>query len=164
MAVHGVLSVQGANKNLWNCMSQDPDWVREQHGENWFDASLEPLYWGKVFMSIWERAELAIDTFIFAETFDIPRLRQDSIDRLVWCHNLAHIGSVTESFVSTAATQKAYIHTKRGSGLRKVLADGWYEFENKERLGDRLVLQVLPHDFLIDIWMKVRSEGDGEID
>ena len=51
-----------------------------------------------------------------------------------------------------------YEHNE-GSKLRKILEDGWCEFEDKEKLQDRRLLNMLPKDFLVDAWIKHRVDG-----
>ena len=77
------------------------------NGKRWFDRELDPYTWSSIRLDIWEHADIAIDMFIFAQTFEVSRLRQDAVDRLVWCHNTAYDDGTGGSFVSTAAIVNA---------------------------------------------------------
>jgi hypothetical protein len=53
-------------------------------------------------------AVVAVHMYIFAQTFDIPRLRQDAIDRLLKCHNDEYDNSMSAGFIPASAIQSAY--------------------------------------------------------
>jgi len=96
----------------------------------WFPGPRDTIR--RIFMvkrDLKEVAEAAIEMYIFAQTYDIPRLRQDAMDRLVRCNNA---GSSAEpclySNVSASTIQRAYQHTARDSAVRKWLAAHGAEF------------------------------------
>ena len=62
--------------------------------------------------------EPVINVFVFAEAYMIPRLRQDAIDRLVWCTN----SSTDAHFVPASVIQRVYKHTPASSPLHRLLA------------------------------------------
>jgi hypothetical protein len=102
-----------------------------------------------VLLGLWR--EFAIEVLIFAETFNIPRLRQNAIDRLVWCHNIVNKADARGKFVSPAAIRRACANTKFGSGVRKILAFGWCDYEDEDRRKNEAVLKALPQEFFDDV-------------
>jgi hypothetical protein len=89
--------------------------------------------------------------YIFAKTFNIPRLRQDAMDRLVWCNNFT-CDSKSESrhseYISTAAIWRAYEHTERNSPLRK-----WLTGRNFHYVTGRATVD-LPKEYSSDLVKK----------
>jgi hypothetical protein len=86
------------------------------------EAGDEPLIWGVY----GEDASAAmyvkpvIDIFILAEAYMIPCLRQDAVDRLVWCINaFIEYGSV--HFLPASVIKRVYKHTLGPSALRRLL-------------------------------------------
>ncbi|KAH7085118.1 hypothetical protein BKA63DRAFT_548333 [Paraphoma chrysanthemicola] len=99
---------------------------------------------------LWQTSRLPY-MFLFAQTFDIPRLRQDATDRIIWCHN------TISGFDSSSAISKAYANTKPGSGLRQMLVVGWREFEHDENMADREFIEALPQNFPLNLWLHSRE-------
>jgi hypothetical protein len=97
--------------------------------------------------TFWEVAEVAIEMYIFSQTYDIPRLRQDAMDRLVWCHDVGYDVDYFDTFVSAFCIKRAYDHTEEGSPLRKWLIIGFMEFCSY----DKTEMNDYPHQYLIDI-------------
>jgi hypothetical protein len=90
-----------------------------------------------------------VDTFIFAETYDIPYLRQDAVDRLVWCFQRPE--TIHRSIQTVG---RAYTHTQPGSPLRRVLVDGFCFQANVQ---SQIMLRRMPSDFLVDVVLVQRS-------
>jgi hypothetical protein len=63
---------------------------------------------------VWMIAEAAIEMYIFAKIYDVPRLSHDAIDRLIWCQN--------------TAIERVYEHTKPGCFLRDWSVLGFRHF------------------------------------
>jgi hypothetical protein len=76
--------------------------------------------------------------FIFASKYEIPRLRQNAIDRLVWCHNRFKNEQDEElppDYISLATNPRVYEFTQLDAPIRKLLSDGYFEFaEHNEAL------------------------------
>jgi hypothetical protein len=77
---------------------------------------------------VWMIAEAAIEMYIFAKIYDVPRLSHDAIDRLIWCQNTAHDSFVAKCFVSKTAIERVYEHTKPGCFLRDWSVLGFRHF------------------------------------
>jgi hypothetical protein len=97
--------------------------------------------------TFWEVAEVAIEMYIFSQTYDIPRFRQDAMDRLVWSHDVGYDVDYFDTFVSASCIKRAYDHTEEGSPLRKWLIIGFMEFCSY----DKTEMNDYPHQYLIDI-------------
>jgi hypothetical protein len=136
----------------------DPRWISDDvWGARWYDGGEDPLdLRGTLGYQEWEEAEMVTELFLFAGIFNIPRLCQDAIDRPLWCYNKAYATEMKGSFGSTATIRKAYKNTIPGSGLRNLLVDGWLTFQESLT---RTVLDELPEDFLVDIWMQKERNG-----
>jgi hypothetical protein len=109
----------------------------------------------------WCAAEI-INIFIFAETYEIPRLRLDAIDRLVWCYNHAlHHHTEPEDFLKAPIFNHAYKHTKSGCVLRKWLVCAFRCFRNHD---DRKGLLGLPKKFLVDFFQEWEVWADTNLE
>jgi hypothetical protein len=131
-------------------------------GDDHFDQN-DPLMWD------WDNGgqphldytDAAIEMYIFASAYEIPRLRQDAIDRVVWCYNqlLEVWRGETEGGCFTAARlNRAYDHTQAASGLRALLKEGyckWGKFDRKS-------LAALPKDLLVEVCEDVYRSPDVE--
>jgi hypothetical protein len=91
--------------------------------------------------------------YIFARVYDIPRLRCDAMDRLVWCNNTAHYNGQYGTFVSASSITRAYEHIDPGSPLRELLISGFFWFFSSD--GEKMV--DLPRPYLIDIAVSFKS-------
>jgi len=60
--------------------------------------------------TIWNVAEAAIEMYIFAATCDIIRLRQDAMDRLVWCNNVTYNLPRRGGFICPSVIKRVYDH------------------------------------------------------
>jgi hypothetical protein len=96
---------------------------------------------------IWKIAEAAIEMYIFAKIYDIPRLCCDAVDRLVWCNNTAYHFDHCGTFVSASSIERAYGYTTPGSPLRELLISGFSDSFSSD--GEEMV--DLPRPYLIDI-------------
>jgi hypothetical protein len=74
---------KGTAHDPWKDMPGHPRWILEGDGSTWYDGTLDPLRWKSINAPLWDLAEIAIDIHLFATLLDIPRLRQDAVDRLV---------------------------------------------------------------------------------
>jgi hypothetical protein len=139
--------------NVWDDLvaSYHPTWITDEiDGMDHYRTDCDPLKFADYyFLSM---GQDVVDIFIFAEAYDIPRLRLDAIDRLVWCHNRKYEG---EGYFSAATIEKAYKHTKCGSPLRMILAKGYSAF------GDKGVpaMMALPKEFLVDVLATQAVDG-----
>lgn len=145
------------DKDPWAAHAHHPTWVKAFPQK--YRVKVEPIWRNYTHEPTWDFAEVIIDVFIFAEAFDIPRLRHDVIDRLLWCHNKEFDYGHAISFVLTENIKMAYDNTKPGSKLRKVLVYGWCEFLDEETKKDDRVLAELPQEFLIDAWKHTLEFG-----
>ena len=58
------------------------------HRFTWYNCTSDPIILSYTTVTnLWGVAEVAIDLYFFAKKFDIPRLQQDAVDRLIWCNN-----------------------------------------------------------------------------
>jgi len=94
--------------------------------------------------------------YIFASRYEIPRLRQDAIDRLVWCNNWMFIDYIENpdyyhNHISITAIETLYRNTKPGDPLRGLLGEGYHDYGDQRDVA----LGQLPKDFLVDILCKV---------
>jgi hypothetical protein len=85
--------------------------------------------------------------YIFAKTYNIPRLRQDAMDRLVWCNDTAYDFPEYGTFVSGTAIQCAYENTQPGNPLRQWLIGAFTVFPGSDVAG----LIDLPQRYLVDV-------------
>jgi hypothetical protein len=103
--------------------------------------------------------------YIFASTFEIPRLRHIAMDRLLWCHHAEHITTAldkSKEFLSNSIIQRAYADTQKKSKLREVLVHSWVEFQSAKNNTDKKGLEELPKDFLIDVMICQYRWGGGD--
>jgi len=98
---------------------------------------------------LWTIAEAAIEMYIFAHTYDIPRLAQDAWDRLVWCNRNARVlaSHFKKTFVSASTIQHLYENTQPGNYVRTWLVNGLRAFADM----DTTDLTHLPQAFLVDV-------------
>jgi hypothetical protein len=108
--------------------------------------------------SIQDVAEAAIGMYIFGTTFDIPRLRQDAMDRLVWCSNFSYTLTPTSyARVSESIILRAYEHTNCNSPLltrliaHGPLVTGYEMYLPDEYLHDRV-------EALNPVWIRLSCE------
>lgn len=112
--------------------------------------SLDPLYWEfeDQSASTWKHAEVMVNIYFFAKTFDIPLLQEDAQDRLVWCHNMAFQSGDDGEYFPTGVIKRVYEETTRDNGLRRLLVWGWCELVDESDKVDDRQLAELPKDFL----------------
>jgi hypothetical protein len=92
-----------------------------------------------------EVAERCIDMFIFAEAYDIPILRIDSINRLVLCFDDERKGYMhwSRQPISTESIHRAYNSTNLESPLRQIIVAAFCQ--------ETQVMRVdMPSQFLVD--------------
>jgi hypothetical protein len=124
--------------------------LMNENGYIYYDSN-DPLMWNASDKHVVEHAEAAIEMYIFAGTYEIPRLRLDAIDRLVWCHNrIWATGGLVDcplSYIGQASLTRAYENTLKGDKIGDLLSQGYYE------LGDHKdeALLVLPKELLAKI-------------
>ncbi|KAF2833954.1 hypothetical protein CC86DRAFT_415989 [Ophiobolus disseminans] len=102
-------------------------------GSEYFDPD-HPLMWNEGRDGTAEYAEAAVEMYIFASAYQIPRLRQDAMDRLVWCHNhfaTEQSDQYSTNYVSPQILVSACQNTRPGSPLRELLLEGFYEFSDR---------------------------------
>jgi hypothetical protein len=136
---------------------QDPNdhWAEidcqvDRAGDCYFDCD-DPIMWDECSKPILGYAAAAIELFVFATVYGIPRLRQDALDRLVWCHNRwleEDESGETVDYLRKETLQKAIEHTEPGDPLRAFL------FEEYRIWGDKVeqALMELP------VWRKLVEE------
>jgi hypothetical protein len=139
------------DRDLWRDLPRRPRWILEMDACNPRNDDMDPLIWHQWERNVWAFAEVAVDVYIFAQTFDIPRLRQDAMDRLLWCHNEEYVDSLSPGFIHASSIQKAYENTRPGSKLREILVYGWCEMMEARDLQEKAVAEALPREFLADI-------------
>jgi hypothetical protein len=145
--------------DLWQDLDGHPDWIYDIHGIDWWHVDNDPLMWDDFASPIAEYADVAIDMFVFAEAYDIPRLEQDALDRLVWCHNMyeqVSIECLRHDYISSLSINKICEITEPGSLVQTMLSDGFFEFGNYK---DDELLETLPKSFLIQVMRAIVEDG-----
>ncbi|KAH7094760.1 hypothetical protein FB567DRAFT_586115 [Paraphoma chrysanthemicola] len=114
----------------------------------YFNLRYEPLLWDEKDLCVWELFDAVIPMFLFAETWDIPRLRQDAVDRLVWCNNYFRSNGTYDGFVASNTITMAYDRTKPKNPLRRLIAIAFCLHNTKHTVA----VDEMPRQFLVDIW------------
>jgi hypothetical protein len=136
----------------WNRKTGGPRWdLMDDNGTEYFDVG-DPIMWGKKphdvdFLA--DHAEAAVEMCIFAIRYEIPRLRLDAIDRLVWCLN--RFGeAVTDcrefEYIGTAAFVTAYGNISLEDPIRSILCESFSEISSN----DPDMLSEMPKALLVD--------------
>lgn len=92
-------------------------------------------------------AEAAIEMYVFAKAYDIPRLRQDAMDRIIWCNNKSWDSSDTGTFVCASTIKRAYEHLEAGNYVRNWLISGFSAYSSYERED----ITDLLHEYMVDV-------------
>jgi hypothetical protein len=58
--------------NIWEDLPDHPQWILDRENTNSCNDDLDPLISHQDVPNVWDFAEVAIDIYIFAQTFDIP--------------------------------------------------------------------------------------------
>jgi hypothetical protein len=119
-----------------------------------------PLIWDNA-SNFSDYIEAAINMYIFANRYEVPRLRQDAIDRLVWCNNLMFLDLDDDEpdydyhdYISITAIETLYRTTKPSDPLRELLSEGYHDYGDQRDAA----LGQLPKDLLVDILRKARDK------
>jgi hypothetical protein len=133
------------------------NWDRITHARSCFSRAYfdDPMgfecagYYGDV-------GETAIELFIFAETYDIPKLRHDAIDRLVHCFSQDEDPRFDPPYqVYPSIVTRAYEMTSDGSPIRKILVAGCCAVDSLQDDG----MMDMPKQFLADLVKEARAKG-----
>jgi hypothetical protein len=154
---------EGEALDPWDDAENHPKWILDdEYSLEWNSSKNDPLMWNFVESPIAEYAEVAIDMFVFAKAYDTPRLEQDALDRLVWCHNMYKLESRSTSpllrsaYISSSSINKICDITEPGSLVQRMLSDGWFEYGNCQN--DEL-LESLPKSLLIQVMRAIVKDG-----
>jgi hypothetical protein len=128
--------------------------MTSEDGLAWMDSDGDPIFCEVATEDeIWKIAEAAIEMYVFAKIYDIPRLRCDAMDRLAWCYNTAYDFDHCGTFVSASSIEQAYEYTTPGSPLRELLISRFSDFFSSH--GEEMI--DLPRPYLIDIAENFRA-------
>lgn len=134
-----------------------PDWDSLNDGnlnlkeslQYWWDfgAFDTPLSWRLLSDDKFGMAHASIDLFSFAETYNIPRLRQDCLDRLCWYYSELSIGSKRSGPEPMThfkdLVRHAYDTTTPGSPIRRIVVDGFLILPIASTPAEQLPVQFL---------------------
>jgi hypothetical protein len=98
---------------------------------------------------LWTVAEAAIEMYIFAHIYDIPRLGQDAWDHLVWCNRTTYLlrSQFKKTFVLASTIQHLYENTQPGNHVHTWLVNGLRAFSDF----DTTDMTHLPQAVLVDV-------------
>ena len=105
-----------------------------------YDVTGDPINWEG--STVLDRVTAAVNLYLFAKAYHIPRLRQDALDRLV---SAACVPSDPEVIA------RAYRHTSRESPLRRALVDCFYKSEMNGPDFAIDTVSTMPEDFVFDV-------------
>jgi hypothetical protein len=127
-------------------------------GRQYHDGDRDPIMWDPRAECLAEHAEVAIHLYIFANRYEILRLRLDAIDRLVWCLNRfdhAEDHGIEASFIGTATLVRAWRATSQNDPIRKLLCEG---FSGMGDHSDETFME-LPKELLVSLLHICKAYG-----
>jgi hypothetical protein len=125
-------------------------------GRLYHDDDRDPIMWDPRAECLAEHAEVAIHLYIFANRYEIPHLRLDAIDRLVWCLNRfddAEDRSIEVNFIGTATMVRAWRTISRDDPIRELLCEGFCGMGDH---GEETLME-LPKELLVSVLLKCQA-------
>jgi hypothetical protein len=145
-----------------------PDFgVMNDAGGDYYDSG-DPIMWPRPGDNFMEIGEAAIEMYTFAVKYEIPRLRRDAIDRLVWWHEVRHSEvEIRTGYIGIATLVRVYENTCVDDPIHELLSEGYLEFGSRDvetcmALPKRLLAAVLKKTndgFLSEPWQPCLYHG-----
>ncbi|KAH7085126.1 hypothetical protein BKA63DRAFT_574192 [Paraphoma chrysanthemicola] len=84
----------------------------------------------------------------YPEAYEIPKLRQDPINRIIWYHKAAQDEAGLNGYIATSCIEAVYEPTKPYNVIRSLLVDGYCE---SGLTYDKKAVMNLPKEIIVDM-------------